>query len=1374
MPGNNRPKLRMLLAAAAILLLGESCFAETRVTHESHQWSLENPRVRVTLDAQSGTLVVLEKSSGNEWRQAEQTAQKGSDPKFRNVQEIADINRGIEFEGDYGSHQEKPVVLSVRLSLPDEGADLFVETDMKDREMEIPNLPFLEPLVHDSPTGVLVVADYCDGHLISLDMNPFPRRWFSASRLDMPWVGLCDLAEGFGYMLLVETSDDASIEMRTVEVGGRELAAPRVVWNPSKKQFRYPRRLMYHFIGDGGYVAMSKRYRAYAREHGFLVPFSEKMEKNPNISRLFGAPDVWGNATLAFAQEAKAAGVEKMIIHGRTSPADMRAINELGYLTSEYDNYTDVRPIEPGKDIDSNHDHIRESVVLNADGERMKAWLTFDKKTQFMKRCPSLWLQTAKIVVPRVLERHPYLGRFIDVTTAENLYECYDPKHPLTRTDKRKCGVALLSYVRSLRLVMGGEHGIWWSVPYLDYIEGMMSGGSYSWPAGHLIRPKSKEQEFTSAWGSKLGKWDEYEKWGIGHANRVPLWQLVFHDCVISTWYWGDASDFLLEAAPEVTAKKDAFNILYGTIPLMWANKEGAWQKSRDTFLKTYRNTCKLHEVVAAAEMLSHDFVTPDRAVQRTRFSDGTEVVVNFGEAIYTAELSGKKYLLPQNGFAVKGPRIEQSLAIVDGRPVTTIRSGEFQYSDAERIQLQQEPNTWVKRSPLPDTPPSPQLGYEGACALDSIHRVLIRYGGHNQGGGGEQGSEVWTFDPFTAKWELKEPNISPPGVCCDQQNVFDPVSGRYIRFPSFSGSHGWQWWREIYLNDSTVWVYDLASNLWRNLRPLPAPHVSPLRCASWDSDAQVIVLFGGEGNREGTLVYDPYSNTWTRMNPPNEPPFRSGGNMVYDAARKVHILFGAQFSDDPHTWAYDLRKNEWRDLGPATLPPTDHNDAVLAYNSLNRAVVALIKVTEGEEENARHRLETWAFDTAKNEWRKMNPPQEPDPSGNRARVLCFAPELGLTILENCTHPPHAPREQQIWTYRFADSAPESPTVLLPAKDLKVTTTADGATLTWEASPSPNVTSYIVYRGTGEHPWLVHFQQVGTAGAAERTYRDSSLSRGTVYFYTVRASDGRRLGPESMKVRTQPPIVENAVVSVASAHGLEVTWTPPAAEDIVGYHVERAAVEVWSEDQLKRLKSRLRPLPNPSVGAVRHIGSFVRLTAEPMRATKFLDTIDLAAPRQIEGTPVWENRLSDEHLDREGKPYRFAVFAYRIRSVNALGIESGPSPFLLTIPSAPKWVFSKEEGTTCHLKWARNPEKNLKGYRVYRLDGRWDSDSISRLTDEPLDVSSFGDKEAGQDTRRYHIVAVDALGQEGFPSSPVWYDREWKRYYAPFTTEWHQ
>lgn len=470
-------------------------------------------------------------------------------------------------------------------------------------------------------------------------------------------------------------------------------------------------------------------------------------------------------------------------------------------------------------------------------------------------------------------------------------------------------------------------------------------------------------------------------------------------------------------------------------------------------------------------------------------------------------------------------------------------------------------------------------------------------------------------------------------------------------------------------------------------MRPLPAPRLAPYRCAAWDSDHQVVVVFGGEGGRDGTVIYDPYRNEWRWPKPAHEPPSRSGGNMAYDARNKLHVLFGSQFTNDPRTWTYSVERNEWRDMRPKSMPPTNKNDAVLTYDPINQVVVALIKVTTGEGDKTRHDVQTWAYDAAANKWTRRHPKKEPDAAGNRTRNLIFAPELNLAILENCTS---RPREQQVWTYRYAASG----------------------------------TSYV---------------------------------------------------PPRSKARATPAVVDGVVVSVVSPKRVEVAWATPESANGTRFVVERAIVEVWSDDQLVRLKRNTPPLPSPSVGAIRKIGPFKRLNKKPLRAKTFVDeTVDLNRPQTVQGQPTFDRPLHREHLDRSGRPYLFAVYAYRVRAVDRGGKTSGPSSPAFTIPSSPQQVFSREQGTTCQLKWAPNSEARVAGYRVYRLDGRWAKDPVSRLTADPLRATRFSDTSAGKRARRYYVVAVDALGQEGFPSSPVWFQREWQSYYAPFVGKWHQ
>lgn len=671
---------------------------------------------------------------------------------------------------------------------------------------------------------------------------------------------------------------------------------------------------------------------------------------------------------------------------------------------------------------------------------------------------------------------------------------------------------------------------------------------------------------------------------------------------------------------------------------------------------------------------------------------------------------------------------------------------------------LDQPPNTWVKRSV------GPELGYEAAMAWDSWNHRLIRIKSHQLGGGWQQ-AEAWLYDPAANRWTLAAPDLEPPGNCRQQQHVFDPEHGRYFRFTGTSGDHGWQWMREVYANEASVWSFDPGANRWHNMRPMPEPAVGPQRAAAWDSDHGVIVVFGGVRGGDGTNVYDPHANTWTMMNPSDEPAGRVGCNFSYDPVKGLHVLFGSEGSQ-PGTLAYDIRRNAWIDVRPQGSPPVGGpggNEAVMAYDPVRRVHVALAMVREkGDREPAaaynpasqpRH-VETWVLDTAKNAWTRMRPAKEPDPGALRCRVLAFAPELGLAFLDVVeSHPSGGgARQQQVWSYRYGSGAP----VLAPQR-LRVEASAAAAALSWEASPA-GAAGYAIYKGTGaDVPWKAAFSKAATVPASQTAWQDKDLKPGQHAFYRVRAvsADGVE-SAGSATGRLQPRVVEDLWATATAPGSVEVAWrAPEGCGEIAGYHVERAPVRVAAEAALR-------------ASAVEGLGAFVRLTKEPVKGTAFTDrNLDLSKASPVAAT------MAPKRYRKAPPPgkaeYGLAVYAYRVRAVNALGLESGPSPYVLTIPEPVRMLQSREEGGGVRLRWAASPGAGVRGYHVYRTDGI--NAGCSRITQAPLGEASYLDRSGN--AARYYVVAVDALGQEGYPSSPVWGHRPDQGLYSKYEGDWH-
>jgi hypothetical protein len=116
---------------------------------------------------------------------------------------------------------------------------------------------------------------------------------------------------------------------------------------------------------------------------------------------------------------------------------------------------------------------------------------------------------------------------------------------------------------------------------------------------------------------------NRYMKYGLGAYHRAPIWELVFHDCIATTWYWGDSTDYLYQAAPETIERKVAFNVLYGTMPMYWI--QTLWEKERDRFLATYFPASKMHEPSACTKCSSMNSSATTVASKRRRLQTGRQ-----------------------------------------------------------------------------------------------------------------------------------------------------------------------------------------------------------------------------------------------------------------------------------------------------------------------------------------------------------------------------------------------------------------------------------------------------------------------------------------------------------------------------------------------------------------------------------------------------------------------------------------------------------------------------------------------------------------------------------------------------------------------------
>ncbi|MGO8701253.1 MAG: glycoside hydrolase [Limisphaerales bacterium] len=593
------------------------------------QLALTNAALIVSVDTSNATFSVLDRRTGRLWTQS-------------NSGEVA-VTEAHAAPGEIDlslRHRRSSLVLQARVAL-DATQPEFTLSLAGDGAMSGP-VRYPSPFL--SQPGDRLIVPMNEGISFPVEdksIEKFHLIAYGGHGICMAFWGVTD--EQQGQEIIIETPDDAAIQL----LRPNDLLAIAPEWDAQKGKLGYERKLRYVFFDRGGYVAMTKRYREYARQHGLLKTLAEKRSENPNVDLLVGAVNIWNwdADPVKMAAQLREAGIDRILWSRGGSGEALRALNEMKVLTSRYDIYQDTMnpsnfPFLGGTHPDWTTAAWPADIIRQANGDWKHGWGVKGTNGVWYDcgvLCDSRALDYARARIPAELAARPYLCRFIDTTTAAPWNECYDARHPMTRTESRQWKMKLLEYVsRDCKLVTGSETGHDAAAPFVDYFEGMLSLGPFRVP--------DSGRDMQRIWNDPP---EAVAKFQLGQVYRLPLWELVYHDCVVAHWYWGDYNNKL----PTLWDKRDLFNVLYGTPPLFMFNRK-LWETEKARFVQSYTNTCPYVRAVGYSEMTDHRCLTADRNVQQTAFANGVTVTVNFGTTPFQLA-TGET--LPPGGFRADG-----------------------------------------------------------------------------------------------------------------------------------------------------------------------------------------------------------------------------------------------------------------------------------------------------------------------------------------------------------------------------------------------------------------------------------------------------------------------------------------------------------------------------------------------------------------------------------------------------------------------------------------------------------------------------------------------------------------------------------------------
>ncbi|WP_346428303.1 DUF5696 domain-containing protein [Bifidobacterium sp. SO1] len=419
-------------------------------------------------------------------------------------------------------------------------------------------------------------------------------------------------------------------------------------FEPSLGRMSYRRIVRYRFLDHADHTSVAKTYRAYVNERGRLRTLAEKAARNPSVRDLIGCSWMHVGIKTVVQPESRYYDHEHPELNQHvTSFAARRkqldTLHELGagriymhldgWAEPGYDNsHPDYLPAceEAGGwagmkalvddchahgDLFGTHDQYRDyyfsaptfnrnNAVQLTDGTNPEQSIWAGGHQTFL--CAELAPDYVRRNFAQIAANGVKLDcAYLDVFTCNEGDECANPEHRMTRRDCYVRRAECFEYLLSHGILSSSEEVSDWAVPSLVFCH-------YA-PYDFQMRDPSAPRQ------------------GV----PVPLYNLVYHDCVIEPWMMervAGGDDYMLYALINGGAPYLIRDAAYVGVDGDMSPEQKA-QAEND--IERCNTVAALHEKVGMSELIRHDFVGGDPLVQRSTFADGTVVTCDFHTQTY-------------------------------------------------------------------------------------------------------------------------------------------------------------------------------------------------------------------------------------------------------------------------------------------------------------------------------------------------------------------------------------------------------------------------------------------------------------------------------------------------------------------------------------------------------------------------------------------------------------------------------------------------------------------------------------------------------------------------------------------------------------------